>query len=59
MMELELKHLKPTASYDVEIRSTYDQAPVKKMKGSELAHLQMSLADAPSSALIFYRQSSR
>jgi hypothetical protein len=51
-----IPHLKLDAPYEVEIRSTYDKAPVKKMKGSEPAHLQIKLAEAPSSALVFYRQ---
>ncbi len=55
-MELGLKYLNDEASYAVEIRSTYDQAPVKQMKGRDLAHLQIRLADAPSSTLVFYRQ---
>jgi hypothetical protein len=55
-MQLELQHLKRDASYEVEIRSTYDQGPAKEMKGSELAHLQMTLPDAPSSAMVLYRQ---
>ena len=55
-MVLGLQHLNREASYEVEIRSTYDKAPFKEMKGSDLAHLQIQLADAPSSTLIFYRQ---
>jgi hypothetical protein len=48
--------LNPDATYEVEIRTTFDKAPVKTMKGSELAHLMIQLPDAPSSTLIFYRQ---
>ncbi len=55
-MELDLQHLDLDASYDVEIRTSYDKAPIKVMKGGELAHLQVQLADAPSSTLVFYRQ---
>ena len=55
-MQLDLQHLKLDTLYEVEIRSTYGKAPVKEMKGSELAHLQIKLADSPSSALVFYRQ---
>ena len=55
-MELDLQHLNPNALYEVEIRNTYDRAPAKVMKGSELGHLRIELADAPSSTLIFYRQ---
>ena len=55
-MELRPQHLNLAATYEVEIRSTYDKGPVTQMKGSELAHLQIELPDAPSSTLIFYRQ---
>jgi alpha-galactosidase len=55
-MQLELQHLKRDASYEVEIRSTYDHGPIKEMKGSELANLQITLPDAPSSTLVFYRE---
>jgi alpha-galactosidase len=55
-MELNIQHLKFNASYQVEIRRTYERAPVKEMKGSELVHLSIQLADAPGSAVIFYRQ---
>ncbi len=55
-IEMHPKHLDLVARYDVEIRTTYDHAPVRQMKGSELAHLQVQLPDAPSSMLIFYRK---
>lgn len=55
-IEVRTQHLDLNATYEVEIRTTYDRAPVRKMKGSELAHLPIQLSDAPSSALIFYRQ---
>ncbi len=55
-IEVRPKHLDPAATYDVEIRTTYERAPVRQMKGSELAHLQVQLTDAPSSTLIFYRK---
>ena len=34
----------------------YDKAAVKEMKGSDLMHLSIQLAEAPSSTLVFYRQ---
>ncbi len=55
-MKLDIQHVKPGASYEVEIRRTYGKALIKEMKGSELAHLRIELADAPSSELVFYRQ---
>lgn len=58
-VELNLQHLDPNASYDVGIRSGYDKAPTVEMLGSELAHLQIQLLDAPSSKLVFYRQRSK
>lgn len=55
-MELGLRHIKPDAMYKVEIRTTYDKTPVKEIKGSDLAHLQIHLLNAPDSTLVFYRQ---
>lgn len=55
-MEVRPKNLDLSSLYDVEIRTTYEHAPVRQMKGSELAHLKIELLDAPSSTLIFYRQ---
>jgi hypothetical protein len=57
-MDLRLKHLDPDASYDVEIRTTFDKAPIKSMKGNDLAHLAIELPDTPSSELIFYKNTS-
>jgi hypothetical protein len=56
LMEVRPQHLNPDATYEVEVRTTYDKGPVKKMKGSELAHLQIHMPEAPSSTLIFYRE---
>ena len=55
-MGLGLQHLNPEATYKVEVRTTYDKAPVKEMKGSDLARLQVTLPDAPASAIIFYKE---
>jgi len=55
-IEVRPNHLDPAAMYDVEIRTTYERAPVRHMKGNELAHLQVQLLDVPSSTLIFYRK---
>ena len=55
-IELGVKHLNANASYQVEIRTSYDKVPAKIMKGSDLAGMSIRLADAPSSALIFYRE---
>jgi alpha-galactosidase len=55
-MPLGLRHLDPNAMYEVEVRTTYEKGPVKKMKGSELARLQVQLNHAPDSVIIFYRQ---
>ncbi|MFZ1943175.1 MAG: hypothetical protein WAU43_06120, partial [Acidobacteriaceae bacterium] len=55
-MDLNLRHLQPDATYGVEIRPTYARAAVKEMKGSDLMHLSIQLADSPSSTLVFYRQ---
>jgi alpha-galactosidase len=56
VIEVRPLHLNPDAMYEVEIRATYDKAPIRTMKGRELAHLRIQLPEAPSSTLIFYRQ---
>ena len=56
MIEVRPRAIDPDATYDVEIRTTYEHAPSAQMKGSELAHLQVKLPDAPGSTLIFYRK---
>ena len=55
-MKLQLRHIDSKSTYNVEIRTTYDKGQVKQMKGSELANLEIQLADAPSSTLVFYRE---
>ena len=56
-LTLDLQDLDPDASYQVELRRTFTKAPAVRMKGSALAHLQLTLPEAPGSVLLFYRQS--
>ena len=56
LMELRPQHLDPSASYEVEMRTTYDRALIREMKGRDFARMRIQLAEAPSSTLIFYRQ---
>jgi len=55
-MDLNLRHLQPDATYQVEIRPTLAKTTSREMKGSDLMHLSIQLAEAPSSTLVFYRQ---
>lgn len=55
-MVVRLQQLDPDATYDVEVRVTYEHGSAQQMKGSELAHLLVPLHEAPSSTLIFYRR---
>ena len=55
-MDLQLRHLDPNATYDVEMRRDYAHAPVKQMKGTDLAGLRITLQQAPDSLLIFYKK---
>jgi alpha-galactosidase len=55
-MELNLRHLQPDATYEVEIRPTLAKTAVTEMKGSDLMHMSIQLPEAPSSTLVFYRQ---
>lgn len=54
--QLKPKKLDPDATYDVEIRRDLGHAPVKQMKGSELAHLTYSLENDPDSVIVFYKK---
>jgi alpha-galactosidase len=56
---LHLHQLKPDGVYAVEVRSTYETAPVRRMKGSELAQLAIEVTNAPGSALVLYRLEER
>ena len=56
-LTLNLQDLDANALYAVEVRRTLERSAATTMKGSALAHLQVSLPDAPGSALVFYRQS--
>ena len=55
-INLNVQHLDLSATYEVELRRGLERARVKKMKGSDLAHMKVQLAQAPSSVLIFYRR---
>lgn len=55
-LTLDLHDLALNATYQVEIRRTMAKAPAVRMKGSDLAHLQLTLSNTPDSALIFYRR---
>jgi alpha-galactosidase len=55
-LQLDLQKIDPAASYDVELRSTMDRAPVKTMSGADLARLSVTISDKPGSALIFYHK---
>jgi len=56
-MELSLHALDPRAQYAVEIRRGLEKTDIRMMSGEDLAHLQISLPERPSSALILYRKS--
>ena len=55
-MNLNLQHLEPNTTYEVEIRPTYARTAAREVKGSDLMHLAIQLPEAPSSTLVFYRQ---
>jgi alpha-galactosidase len=54
-LQLDLRAIDPNAQYAVEVRTTLDKAQPATMKGSDLAHLSVTLNDKPGSALVFYR----
>jgi alpha-galactosidase len=55
-IDLDLRHLQPDATYQVEIRPTLAGTTSREMTGRDLMHLSIHLAEAPSSTLVFYRQ---
>jgi alpha-galactosidase len=55
-VDLSLHALKPDATYEVEIRTGYAKAAVQEMTGAALGKLHVSLPQAPSSTLVFYRK---
>jgi alpha-galactosidase len=51
-----LRAIDPAATYEVEVKLGLEPGTVSKMSGADLAHIQISLPDKPSSALVFYKQ---
>ena len=56
VLDLGLHAIDLSAQYKVEIRTGFEKTAPQIMLGKELADLQLSLPDKPSSALIFYQQ---
>jgi len=55
-LQVDLHKIDPAASYDVEVRTTLDKAPLRTVSGQELAHYQVTIPDMPGSALVFYHK---
>ena len=55
-MELSLKRIDPNARYEVSLSPGYDEAPKKRMTGTELAQMTISIGETPGSILLRYRQ---
>jgi len=55
-MQLTLQHVDAGREYEVEVRAGYERSAVKTMRGSELSRMEVLLPEAPSSAVIFYRE---
>jgi len=55
-LAVDLKDIDPAATYEVEVRTTVNRAPVKAISGADFAHFQVTVPDMPGSALVFYRK---
>ena len=55
-LKLELRRIDPAADYSVEMRSGLEKQSPVIMKGSELAHLALDIAEKPGSVVVLYRE---
>ena len=55
-LQLDVKKIDPAATYEVEVRTAQQRAPVKEISGADFAHFSATITDMPGSALIFYRK---
>jgi len=55
-LQVDLHKVDPAASYDVEVRTTLEKAPLRTVSGQDLAHFQVTIPDKPGSALVFYHK---
>jgi alpha-galactosidase len=55
-VKLLLHDIDSAAQYDVEVRRGLGKVPPKRMTGKDLLNLEVSIPDAPGSALVFYRK---
>jgi len=55
-LQLDVQHVDPAATYEVEVRTSMDHAPRAEVSGADLAHFQVTVSDKPGSALVFYHK---
>jgi len=55
-MEARLQRIEPGADYEVGLSETFVAAAPKRMRGSELANLTITLGQSPASVLLRYRR---
>jgi alpha-galactosidase len=55
-LQLDLHKIDPAATYEVEVRTTLEHAPVKTISGADFAHFQVTVPDLPGSAVVFYHK---
>lgn len=53
-MAVELRCIEPSATYEVSLSPDYEEAPRKRMKGSKLRRLEVTIPDMPGSMLLRY-----
>ncbi len=55
-MGVKLKCILPAAEYEVSLSADYRESPCRRMKGSELAQISVTIPETPGSLLLRYRQ---
>ena len=53
-MSVALRDIEPSATYEVSLSPGYEEAPRKRMKGSTLRRLKVTISDMPGSMLLRY-----
>ena len=55
-MQPDLHAIDPSSQYETEVRTSLAAGEKRTMTGADLLKLQVTIDDAPGSALLFYRQ---
>ena len=58
-MAVELRSIDPSATYEVSLSPDYEEAPRKRMKGTKLRRLKVSIPDMPGNMLLRYSRTEK